>query len=117
MNMKESIQAAAIRKAYGFLDRDPDANLPKLMDLADKLDISDSFRPHREAIRKCIGNPDNNWYRLIRSLWDDIDDSVRKKLFENFVINANFLWAPRRAAAMERYGCNIPWAILMDPTL
>ena len=116
MNVKENIQAAAIRKAYEFLDRDPDTNLPKLMDLADKLDVSDSFRPHREAIRKCISDPENNWYRLIRSLWDDIDDSVRKKLFENFVINANFLWAPRRAAAMERYGCNIPWAILMDPT-
>ena len=116
MNMKENLQVAAIKKAYEYLDRDPDTNLPKLMDLADKLDAANAYAPHRAAIRKAISDPENNWYRLVRSLWDDIDDSVRKKLFENFVINANFLWAPRRAAAIEKYQCNIPWAILMDPT-
>lgn len=116
MSMKETIQVAAIKKAYDYLDRDPDTNLPKLMDLADKLDVSNSFAPHRAAIREAISDPDNNWYQLVRSLWDDIDDGVRKKLFENFVINANFLWAPRRAAAIEKYDCNVPWAILMDPT-
>jgi len=116
MTIKENIQATAIRQAYAYLDKDPDANLPKLMDLADKLDTGNAYASQRAAVREALGDPDSNWYRLMRSLWDDVDSSVRKKLFENFVINANFLWAPRHAAAMERYGCNIPWTILMDPT-
>ena len=116
MNMKEGIQVAAIKQAYAYLDKDPDANLPRLMDLADKLDTGNAYAAQRAAVRDALSNPDNNWYRLARSLWDDVDSSVRKRLFENFVINANFLWAPRHEAARERYGCNIPWTILMDPT-
>ena len=116
MNIKENIQAAAIRQAYAYLDKDPDANLPRLMDLADKLDTGNAYANQRAAVREALGNPESNWYRLMRSLWDDVDSSVRKKLFENFVINANFRWAPRHEAARERYGCNIPWTILMDPT-
>ena len=116
MAIKESIQIAAIKQAYAYLDKDPDANLPKLMDLADKMDTANAYAAQRDAIREAISDPGNNGYKLVRSLWDDVDDNVRKKLFENFVINANFLWAPRRQAAMEQYDCNIPWAILMDPT-
>ena len=116
MAIMENLQVAAIKQAYAYLDRDPDANIPKLMDLADKLDVSNAYAKQRAAVREALADPDNNWYRLVRSLWDDVDDGVRKKLFENFLINANFLWAPRQAEAEKRYNCNIPWAILMDPT-
>lgn len=116
MHMKEAVQAAAMMRAYEYLDKDPDTNLPKLMDLADKLDVANAYGKQRKVIRAAVADKNNNWYRLVRSFWDDVDDSVRKKLFENFVINANFLWAPRREAAKEKYQCNIPWAILMDPT-
>ena len=116
MAIKENLQVAAIKQAYAYLDKDPDTNLPKLMELADKMDTANAFAAQRDAIRRAISNPGNNWYRLVRRLWDDVDDNVRKKLFENFVINANFLWAPRRRAAMEQHNCNVPWAILMDPT-
>ena len=114
--MKENLQIAAIKGAYAYLDKDPDANIPKLMDLADKLDTSNAFASQRSQIRAALSDPGNNWYRLVRSLWDDVDSHVRKTLCENFIINANFLWAPRREAAMKKYNCNIPWAILMDPT-
>ena len=116
MAIKENLQVAAIKQAYAYLDKDPDTNLPKLMELADKMDTANAFAAQRDAIRRAISNPGNNWYRLVRSLWDDVDDNVRKKLFENFAINANFLWAPRRRVAMEQHNCNVPWAILMDPT-
>ena len=116
MAIKENLQVAAIKQAYAYLDKDPDTNLPKLMELADKMDTANAFAAQRDAIRRAISNPGNNWYRLVRSLWDDVDDNVRKKLFENFAINANFLWAPRRRVAMEQHNCNVPWAILLDPT-
>ena len=116
MPIKESLQVAAIKQAYAYLDKNPEANIPKLVDLADKLDSANSYERHRKAIRAALSDPNNNWTRLVKSLWTDIDDDVRRTLFENFVINANFLWAPRRKAAMEKYGCNIPWTILMDPT-
>lgn len=38
-------------------------------------------------IKRVITDPSSNWYRLIKSVYTDIDDGVRARLFENFVIN------------------------------
>ena len=31
---------------------------------------------------------DPNWSRYIKSLWTDIDEGVRMKIFENFIVNS-----------------------------
>ena len=114
--MVENVKAFAASKALAFLDGDPDKNIPKLLDWVDKFDKKDEWLTQRNAFRTVIENPDNNWYRLIKSLWTDIDDGVRKAFFENFIVNSNLIGGPRQEKFQTEYGCNIPWAILMDPT-
>ena len=118
MTMMNSVKRAGFRALYGYLDKDPDANIPKLMDWVDRFagNGPNSFPTQRAAFRKVIENPDNNWYRLIRSMWTDIDGEVRKTFFENFMLNGNLIGWTIQEEARERYGCNIPWAILLDPT-
>ncbi|MCL2462787.1 MAG: radical SAM protein, partial [Defluviitaleaceae bacterium] len=41
---------------------------------------------------------------------------VLKAIFNNFVLNASMIGLPLQEANSEKYGCNIPWAILLDPT-
>jgi len=41
---------------------------------------------------------------------------VRKTFFENFLLNGNLIGWEIQEKNRERYGCNIPWAILLDPT-
>ena len=43
MAIKENLQVAAIKQAYAYLDKGPDTNLPKLMELADKMDTANAF--------------------------------------------------------------------------
>ena len=112
----ENVQALAVRQAYAYLDRNPDENIPKLLALADRLDAKGHLGPQLAQLHRALDDPNSNWFRLVRSLWDDIDPFVRKRLFENFAINAALLWAPRREAMEKQHECNIPWAILMDPT-
>ncbi len=100
----------------GYLDKDPDTNIPKLMNWWDKLDKDNFFASQRAAIRQVIEHPDNNWYRLIRSFWTDIDPEVRKTLFQNVIVQTFFIGNRRQEENQKKYGCNIPWAILMDPT-
>ena len=50
------------------------------------------------------------------SLWTDIDLGVRNTLFENFVINSSVLGYQKQCENKEKYNCNIPAAILIDPT-
>lgn len=114
--MNKIINFAGLRMAYSYLNSDPEKNMFKLLDWVDRLDKKDTLKVQREIFRKIIGDKDNNWYRLILSLWSDIAPGVRKVLFNNFVLNGNLLAWQMQEASRVKYGCNIPWAILMDPT-
>ncbi|MPM12245.1 Coenzyme PQQ synthesis protein E [bioreactor metagenome] len=116
MDIKKSVEAALIKQAYACLEQNPEANLSRLIELAGKLDVTGAYEKQLGGVRRAVADPENNWNRLVKSLWTDVDPYVRKTLFQNFVINANFLWEPRREAAKKRYDCNIPWTILIDPT-
>ena len=116
MSISENMKRFGLMSAYRYLDKDPEKNIPKLMDYVDKLMPGEEFASQRLAIRKIIQQPDSNWYKLLRSLWTDIDGQVRKAIFNNFIINSNFEWGPISKEYRDKYGCSIPWAILMDPT-
>ena len=50
------------------------------------------------------------------NLWDDIDDGARRAVFENFAVNGTFLETDVNESLQEKYDCNIPWTMLIDPT-
>ena len=114
--MKETISTFGLKLAYSYLNSNPEKNLPKLMGWVDRFDGKDSMKGQRDAIREIIKNKENNWYKLLISLWEDIDPGVRQAFFNNFILNENFLGWPRQETHRKKYNCNIPWAILMDPT-
>ncbi|QNL43338.1 radical SAM protein [Oscillibacter hominis] len=116
MNLTNTFKKLSLNKAYEYLDRDPENNIPKMLDLAEKLDQEGGIARQLGPVRQALSDPDNNWFRLAKSLWTDVDSEVRKTLFTNFVVNANMISNPKLTENREKYGCNIPWAILMDPT-
>jgi MoaA/NifB/PqqE/SkfB family radical SAM enzyme len=114
--MNERITSIGLRLAYGYLDSNPERNIPRLLNLVDEFDREDCLIKQRTALRKVIEDKRNNWYKLILSIWDDIDIGVRKTFFSNFIINATVSGCKQQNRIKEELGCNIPWAILMDPT-
>ena len=117
MNASEKMKGFAMKQLYGWLDKNPEENIPKVLDYleahdADGHGVTDQVR----AIRKAIADPDNNWSRLVRSLWTDIDAGQRRKLVETVVVNDSMIGTPRTEKMQEKHHCNVPWAILMDPT-
>ncbi len=113
--LNENIKSIALKQIINLLDDNPDKNIPKIINLLERIDKKKTLSDKIEAIRSAM-NKDSNWYQLTSSLWDDINDDVRKKMFENFVINASMISFARTEASEKKYNCNIPWAILMDPT-
>ena len=107
-----------LKTAFSYLGKNPDENIPKLMKWTDRLagDGENSFKKHRDVIRNVINDPDCNMHKLIWSLWDDIDSHVLEKAFENFALNAVLLGWKKEEELRTKYDCNIPWAILLDPT-
>ena len=119
MNLKEKAQAFALDQAMDYISGDPEKNLPKLLAWVDGIGWSKDFSgPNgpKEIIHKILNDPENNWYKYMMGLWRDIDNEVLKTTFRNFVLNSALIGFPKQQANQEEYGCNIPWAILMDPT-
>lgn len=114
--MNRIISIAEMKLAYGYLNSNPEKNIPKLLDWVDRIDKNNAMEGQRKAIRKVIEDKDSNWYKLILSMWSDVDPGVRKAFFNNFIINENFIGWPIQEKNREKYTCSIPWTILMDPT-
>ena len=118
MGISNSVKKLTLNTAFSYLEKDPEQNAPKLMAWVDKLagDGPDSFESQRDAVRNVINNPDNNMHQLIMDIMRDTDKEVLKATFQNFFLNANIIGWPIQEKMREKYGCNIPWAILLDPT-
>lgn len=118
MDTSNKVVRMGLKTAFSYLGKNPDENIPKLMKWTDRLagDGENSFKKHRDVIRNVINDPDCNMHKLIWSLWDDIDSHVLEKAFENFALNAVLLGWKKEEELRKKYDCNIPWAILLDPT-
>lgn len=114
--LKESAQSLAYRAVLSYLDSNPDENIPKIVDWLKAHDKKGGLKNQLESLRPVLHDMGNNWNRLLKNIWADTDPAVRRQLLESFVINGCLLGNPHRKESMEKYGCNIPWAILMDPT-
>ena len=116
MAISESIQGLAVREALKFLEKDPEKNILKLMNWIEFFDFRKRIGKHMRSVRPALSDPDSNWRKLVLKLYSDIDENVRKTLFENFVLNATIIGGNKQADNQDKYDCNIPWAILFDPT-
>ena len=118
MGFTDQIKKTALRTAFSYLEKNPEENAPKLMAWVDRLagDGPDSFESQRNAFRNVLADPDNNMYKLMMHVMKDVDTDVLKAVFENFFLNANLIGWPKQEEMRKKYGCNIPWAILLDPT-
>lgn len=114
--MKEYVESLGAKVALSYLEDEPATNIPKVLDWVKKFDKEGHYAPAYEMIGEFLKDPDNNWYKYIQSLYTDIDAGVRKTLFRNFLLNSAIVGMNRKEEAEKQYNCNIPWAILMDPT-
>ena len=113
-DLKQGIQEFTIKQALNYLEKDPEKNAPKILDMVDKVFPEDWYKGARANIRKMLDEK-GNWYQLLLKIYD-LDAGVRKTFFENFIFNAALKGTAIQNEMAERHNCNVPWAILMDPT-
>ena len=113
-SIKETMQEFTVNQALKYLEGDPEENIPKLMNFVDRFMPADWYASQRNAIRKAIADK-NNWYQLILRLYE-LDPGVRRTFFQNFITNASLKGSAVQEDKAKENNCNIPWAILLDPT-
>lgn len=114
MRPMEFAKRTATNKAIDYLLEDPEAHMESMMDTINKLVPDALFTSQRKAFTQAIEEK-NNWYRLILRL-NELDKDVVGPMIKTFLTEANLLAWDKQEKSREKYECNIPWAILLDPT-
>ena len=115
MSVTNTMRKYGIEQIIRFVYKDPEANLPKLMDWVDNF-CGKEFAPQRALVRKAIEDPTHAYYPYIRHMLRDVDQEVLTTLAVNFFLNAGISGWATQQEMRKKYGCNIPWTILLDPT-
>ena len=112
--VKELLQNATISQALKYIEKDPEANIPKLMAWVDRIVPKGWYEAQRRTVREVIQEK-GNWYELIMRIYD-LDPEVRKVFLQNFIFNASLKGSAIQEENAQANNCNIPWAVLLDPT-
>ena len=127
MELVENLSHKAQRQAFSLLIDRFLANLDKaenrtetylkLVDQAEKFWGKDGARKDKlDQVRAAFKDPDNRWVKFINKVVDETDPHVAKMTMLNLGYEAFFRGTKMIRANREKYGCNIPWLILFDPT-
>lgn len=114
MNASERMKRAAPNKLVDYIVKDPEGHVDAIMDMLEPLVPESLFPEQRKAFRISFEQK-NNWYELVMKALH-LNEEVVPSLLKTFLVEANLLAWPKQEKARSEYGCNIPWAILLDPT-
>ena len=111
MNLGNSLKKLGIEQTFKYVYKDPEPNMRKLMDWADRF-AGDYFPGQRKVIREAIENPKHPYHDYILHLFRDIDQNVMTKLVTNFFVNASLIgwksFARNITATFHGRSCSIP---------
>jgi len=115
--MKDNvITRAAVRQLIRAVVKDPDKNLPRALNMLETVDTKKVNATAYANLHKALDDPANNWNILAHNLFKNTDPEVLEKLAMSLGFHSAIASYNRRMENIGRYGCNIPWAVLMDPT-
>lgn len=114
MKATDQIKRAAMNKTVDYLLANPEKNISNIMNMIDKVAPSDVFPTQRATFKKVIAEK-GNWYELIMKIMD-LNPEFRDDFLKTFIVDGNLMAWPIQEAMREKHQCNIPWAILLDPT-
>ena len=120
MTVKDKVQraaaAAVLSRLIKYVRKDPDTNLVKLVDRSERF-VGNIFPAKNfDSFREGAKDPENVWRQLALKLIDEIDDNVLMNMMLALGLGAGVNGTKTVRANREKYHCNIPWVILLDPT-
>jgi len=112
---REFIAEEILSEVLSYAGKDPERNLPRLMNLAGKMAIMSAHKQQVSDLRRNLEeNPAIRDY--VHRLATQVDPNVQRHLLFNFFINAVLAGIPKQRKAATELGVDVPWAVLIDPT-
>lgn len=103
-----------LKRALNYIEKDPEKNFLKVLDLAEKIAGTDKHKKEIESLRNGFKN--NETIRKYVQKFTEFAPSYKEGLVMNFFINSGLLGIPYQFEKAEELGADVPWTILIDPT-
>ncbi|MBR4765748.1 MAG: radical SAM protein [Clostridia bacterium] len=120
MTAKEKARRAAASVALDgvlkYIKKSPEENFVKMLNLVER--FADGSFPEKnfDAFRKAATDKNNVWHSFAMGLINDLDPDALKKMLLAIGLGAAIDGTKKVRENREKYKCNIPFIILLDPT-
>ncbi len=114
--MKRAAFEKVLDKILKEAQKDQEATFLKLIDMTEDL-MKDHLDPDiYPKAREMVKHPNSKWGNYFETLITEIDPQVLKTTLMNLGFESMLAGTKQMHKMREKYQCNIPWVILMDPT-
>lgn len=112
---KNFVKEQVLRQALGYLEKDPEVNLPKILNLVKLLAIK---KEHKEQVEQlALAYQQNPAIRtFVNRLFVATHPNIKHRLIYNWFINAMIFGIPKQAQMSQKHGVHVPNFFLVDPT-
>ena len=113
--VKEELADLGIKSVLKMLHSNPEKAIPRLLKIINVVGKK-LFPSQLKIINEYMSGPDKNVYQLVMRALNQINPDVLDNILMNFYFNVNVKGWAKQNELRAKYQCNIPWAILLDPT-
>ena len=113
--VKEELADLGIKSVLKMLHSNPEKAIPRLLKIVNMVGKK-LFPSQLKIINEYMSGPDKNVYQLVMRALNQINPDVLDNILMNFYFNVNVKGWAKQNELRAKYQCNIPWAILLDPT-
>lgn len=113
--VKEELTDLGIKSVLKMLHSNPEKAIPRLLKIINMVGKK-LFPSQLKIINEYMSGPDKNVYQLVMRALNQINPDVLDNVLMNFYFNVNVKGWAKQNELRAKYQCNIPWAILLDPT-
>ena len=103
------------RRMLDYLDKDPTVNLPRVLDLVLKAPLHPEHRNEVLLLQRELQS-NRDLQQIVERIFHLSDKNVQHRGIVNVLLNSYLVWKGRHEQLVKELGCNIPAAILIDPT-
>lgn len=120
MTLKEKAERQvvdiALTQLLKYIDKEPQKNILKIVEYSEKL-LSGTFpQKYIDAIKEAVKDGDGVYYQMALNILKDVNRDTLKKLLLSMGLGAGVHGTKAVRENREKYKCNIPFLILLDPT-
>lgn len=116
LNAKYKVEKMFLKQVFNYLRKNPEENLEKIMKWIRKFDTEHLYDDQYDVIEGYLAEKDNNWRQLMVRMTKEINPNILQTVFTNFLLNAAIKGWGEIEKNKEKYGYDIPFTILVDPT-